>query len=74
MKVLRKMVGAVLILSAMAGVAQAYPGVDGGGGCGSLGCGDGGNVVHEIGLGTSGSALTVLAGGLLILRDRFRSK
>ncbi|MBV8265276.1 MAG: hypothetical protein JO252_02910 [Planctomycetaceae bacterium] len=78
MRVLRRMVGSVLILSAMAGVAQAQ-GV-GPGGNGPPGVGPGGNGppgqnkkdAPEVDLGTAGGAPTLLVGGLLILKDRFR--
>jgi hypothetical protein len=48
----------MLVISALAGVARAFNPVVG----------------PEIDPGMAGSALTLLAGGMLILKDRFRGK
>ncbi len=58
MKNLCKVFGFILVLSAMAGMARAFDPL----------------AVPEIDPGTAGSALTLLTGGLLILKDRMRRK
>ena len=56
MKILCKVFGFMLVISALAGVARAF------------------DSTPEIDPGTAGSALTLLAGGLLILKDRLHGK
>ena len=53
-----KALGFMLILTAMSGVARAFNPI----------------ATPEIDPGTAGSALTLLAGGLLILKDRLRAR
>jgi hypothetical protein len=58
MTILCKALGFVLIFAAMSGVARAFNPF----------------ATPEIDAGTAGSALTMLAGGMLILKDRSRAK
>ena len=58
MKILCKALGLTLVVAAMSVVARATPP----------------NAIPEIDAGTAGSALTLLTGGMLILKDRFRGK
>jgi hypothetical protein len=58
MKILCKAFGFMLVIAAMASVARADTGIP----------------APEIDPGTAGSALTLLTGGLLILKDRLRGK
>ncbi len=56
---LRRFFGFVLVFSALAGVASADTPFD---------------AVPEIDPGAAGAALTLISGGILILKDRFRTR
>jgi len=58
MTILCKAFGFLLVIAAMSGVARATTPIP----------------IPEIDAGTAGSALTLLAGAMLILKDRLRGK